>query len=77
VVSCALLLFCYIFGKPYCVRLFVIIITMTAQTPQRTNAEKRRHFCFNQGKAPDSSKITEANYNICLVANPTLAGRHQ
>jgi len=32
---------------------------------------------FNREKNPRGSKITEANYNICLVVNHTLAGRHQ
>jgi len=32
---------------------------------------------LNQGKTPGGSKITEVNYKICLVVNPTRAGRNQ
>jgi len=33
---------------------------------------------FYQGKTPGGgSKITKVNYEICLVVNRTLAGRHQ
>ena len=32
---------------------------------------------FYQGKTPGGSKITEVEYIIRLVVNPTLAGRRQ
>jgi len=35
------------------------------------------HYFFDQGKTSDGSKIRKENYKICLVVNPTLAGRHQ